>query len=367
MLRPPSGPADEDAAFNERQDVAQGRVLRALRELGVSRCGEPTLVAVEQAVENKCLALVESGSLHALPEARLGEDRAENCLGAVNRSPEAAQKPIHPRRGVHRCLLRPLEDVVVGRPLLPDLRRHAVEALGAVLGTRQRHVGDGAGNTAIAIVKRMDGHKPQVAQPGLQHLVDISGPVEPVQEGGHLPFEARRGGCCEMDALLADGSGDNLHRASAVVPPGPCPDLPQAAAPRRKQGRVPREEPFGCEWLTVVAGGVEDHLDDSLDVPVRRLQRADVHAEPAGDRRSHLVGFELFPLDLTALEDVGGQRPQDGFLPEFEAQRFHAADQPALPVAHRGQRLGQPLRVPAKSRPVPALVDVHSPLLLRTL
>src|SRR3990172_1111860 len=138
-----------------------------------------------------------------------------------------------------------------------------------------------------------------------------------------------------MDALLADGPGDNLHRSGAVVTPAPYPDLRHAAAPGGKQGCVPREEPFGRERLIVVAAGVEHHLDDTLDVPVGGFQRTDVHAEPPGDRRSDLVRFELFSLDLAALENVFSQGPQNRFLAELEAEGFHAPDQPALPVAHR--------------------------------
>ena len=97
-----------------------------------------------------------------------------------------------------------------------------------------------------------------------------------------------------MDALMADGSRDNLHRAGAVITPGPYPDLPHAAASGGKQRRVPSKEPFGRERLIIVTGGVEHHLNDALDVPVCGLQRTDVHAEPARNRRSHLVGFQLF-------------------------------------------------------------------------
>jgi hypothetical protein len=213
----------------------------------------------------------------------------------------------------------------------------------------------------------VDGHEPQVAQAGLQHFVDVGGLVEPIQEGGHLPLEALRRRGREMDALFADGSGDNLHRAGAVVTPGSAPDLLHAATPSGKQRRVPSEKPFAREYLIVMAGGVEHHLDDSLDPSVSGLQRTDVDAQPARNRRSHLIGFQLFALDRAALEHVRGQRSQDGFLPEVEAERFHASDQATLPMAHQGKRPGEAVRIPMKSGPAFELVDVHSPPLLRRL
>ena len=104
---------------------------------------------------------------------------------------------------------------------------------------------------------------------------------------------------------------------------------------------MPGEQPLGRERLVVVARGVEHHFDDALDVAVRGLEGADVHAETAGDRGADLFGVELLAFDLAALEDVGGQGLQDGFLLKVEAECFHVADQAALPVTHGGERFGE--------------------------
>jgi len=87
-----------------------------------------------------------------------------------------------------------------------------------------------------------------------------------------------------MDVLLSGRTRDDLHRAGAVVTPGPCPDLGHATAPGGKQGRMPRKEPLVSERLLIVARRVEHHFNDALDIAVRRLKRADIHAETAGNR-----------------------------------------------------------------------------------
>jgi hypothetical protein len=97
---------------------------------------------------------------------------------------------------------------------------------------------------------------------------------------------------------------------------------------------MPAEQSFGGQWLVVVARGIEHHLDDAFDVAVCGLQRADIHAEPPGDGRAHLPGVEILPLDLAALQYIGGESLQDGFLTEVKSQRFHVPDQAALPVTH---------------------------------
>ncbi len=49
-----------------------------------------------------------------------------------------------------------------------DLRRQTVEPLWTAIGTRQQQIADGSGNTAIAVVERMQGDEPQVAEAGLE-------------------------------------------------------------------------------------------------------------------------------------------------------------------------------------------------------
>ena len=60
--------------------------------------------------------------------------------------------------------------------------------------------------------------------------------------------------------------------------------------------------------LVILARGVEHHFDDTFDVAVGGLERADIHPEPPGDRRSDLFGIELSPFDFAALEHVRRQR-----------------------------------------------------------
>ena len=109
------------------------------------------------------------------------------------------------------------------------------------------------------------------------------------------------------------------------------------------------------------------HLDDPFDVAVRRLETTDIHAETTGDRRPDLLHVEMLAFDLAALENVGRQRLQDGLLPEGESQSLHVTAEPSLPVANGGETFREPFAVPVKPWPALALVDVHSPQLLRSL
>jgi hypothetical protein len=103
----------------------------------------------------------------------------------------------------------------------------AVEAVRAPLRSRQRHVGEGPVDPAVAVVERIDGHKPEMRLRRLEHRIDRRVGVEPGDEA--------------------------LHRA---------------AAPGRKERRMPPEQPLVRQRLLVVPGRVEHHLDDAVDMAV---------------------------------------------------------------------------------------------------
>src|SRR3546814_15411200 len=98
---------------------------------------------------------------------------------------QAVEKPLPPRRDVEVALLRALEQVVIDLPLLPDLRRHAVETLWALVRARQAHVRDGARDPAVPILARVDGPEPQMGEPGLEDGVDAALDLEPVADSPH--------------------------------------------------------------------------------------------------------------------------------------------------------------------------------------
>jgi hypothetical protein len=47
-----------------------------------------------------------------------------------------------------------------------------------------------------------------------------------------------------------------------------------------------------------VRSSVEHHVDDALDMPVDRGNRADVQAEAPGNRRAHGLHVQDFPFDF---------------------------------------------------------------------
>lgn len=120
---------------------------------------------------------------------------------------------------------------------------------------------------------------------------------------------------------------------------------------------MPSEQPFGAERLVVVPCGVQHHVDAALDVTVRGLEAADIQAEAARDRGTHVAGIQLFALDFAAFDDIFGQREKDGLLLKREPKRFHVANQTALLMAHGGQRFRQLLTVPSELGPVGSLAN----------
>lgn len=105
----------------------------------------------------------------------------------------------------------------------------------------------------------------------------------------------------EMDVLLSEGTGDDRHRSCAVVPPSPRPALRHPATAGRKQGRMPREQALGGEGLVIVACRVKHHLDDALDVAVRRLRPPmSMPKRRAIDDRTCPASIEPLPVEIEA-------------------------------------------------------------------
>ena len=87
----------------------------------------------------------------------------------------------------------------------------------------------------------MDGDEPEMGECCLDDRIDIRRRFEPSQKARHLTVEPVGGWRFEVNPFAPDRPGHNLHRSGAAIPP--CADLDPgyAAAPGRKQGRMPVE------------------------------------------------------------------------------------------------------------------------------
>ena len=121
---------------------------------------------------------------------------------------------------------------------------------------------------------------------------------------------------------------------------------------------MPGAQALVRERRGVALRGVERHLHNAVDVAVGGDQAADVEAQAARDGGAHLVLVQLLALDVAALENVLGQRLENGLVAERKAHALHAADQAALVVADAGQGGEQALVVPGEVGPAVKLVDV---------
>ena len=176
---------------------------------------------------------------------------------------------------------------------------------------------------------------------GLEYLVDSGLLIEPLQERPHLAIEPRGGRGLEVNAFATRRAGNHLHRAGAIVAPVPNRDPGQTARSAWKQTPMPFEQALRGERHAVVLRCVERHVDDAVHASVGWLQGADVDAEPPRHGRAHLIAVERVPLDIVRLDDLFGQTFDDGLSAEPEPKGFHPADELALTMTRRRERLDQ--------------------------
>jgi hypothetical protein len=85
-------------------------------------------------------------------------------LRLVDSAMERVEKPSEPLGDVQRRVLGLLQEVVVSLAFALNQRRQTVEALRATVGACQQQITDGPGDTAIAIVERVQSNEPQMAE-----------------------------------------------------------------------------------------------------------------------------------------------------------------------------------------------------------
>lgn len=192
---------------------------------------------------------------------------------------------------------------------------------------------------------------------GREDRVGVGRRVEPGEEGRHVRRHPAGRRCGVVHALGAERPRHHLHRSAGIVAPGPGAGPGEAAATGREQRRVPAEQPLVGQRRVEVPRGVEHHLDDALDVAIDRRECGCLHAEPAGERGSHLPGVQALALDLAGLHHVLGEGAQHRLGAKLEAEAAHAAQQNALAMPEVGEGAGQCGDVPAQIRPARALPD----------
>ena len=225
---------DEDSPFHQQHDVAQCRVLRALRQRRLLRVVSlPSKPSSSRLITSRWRSF-RGTSRRLLPEPRLGQDRAERCLRAIDRTSEATQEPLHPRRDVQRRSLCLLEDVVV-----------VACALAGSAPTCCRTVAELPSELARAMSAIARAMRPLPSSNGwivtnqrcasaALSTASMSRAIEPLKERRISSFERSRRGASKCTRSRADRPRHDLHRRGAVVPPRADADSLHAAPARRE-------------------------------------------------------------------------------------------------------------------------------------
>ena len=154
-----------------------------------------------------------------------------------------------------------------------------------------------ARNTAVAVLKRMDGDEPKMRDSRLEDWINRRGSVEPVDKGFHFGFKLVGVRRTEVNSLAPDGAGHDLHLARFLGAPLADGDLIHATASGGEQRGMPGEETVLGQWLVELAGGIKHHFDDAFHVAAGPREAGYVEAKPSSDRRPNLIGVQSLSLD----------------------------------------------------------------------
>ena len=93
----------------------------------------------------------------------------------------------------------------------PTLVKELPPPLRRLIGASQCHIPDRSGNTAVAIVERVDRHEPQMHEACLDQWIGFLVDVEPQQQVRHLGIQQMGGRRFEVDLLPAHWTEHHLH------------------------------------------------------------------------------------------------------------------------------------------------------------
>ena len=86
----------------------------------------------------------------------------------------------------------------------------AIEAVDRAFSSGQCHVTHGTADAAIAVVKRVQGHQPQMRQPSVHQRITRRIGVEPFQKRGCLCGQGVGGRCLKMHFFATHGARDTI-------------------------------------------------------------------------------------------------------------------------------------------------------------
>tara|TARA_R110001599_G_scaffold346479_1_gene571859 strand:- start:14847 stop:15416 length:570 start_codon:yes stop_codon:yes gene_type:complete len=162
-----------------------------------------------------------------------------------------------------------------------------------------------------------------------------------------------------MDFLSPYRARDDLHGTTAVLAPLADQNFVHPAAPCRKKGSMPAEKSVFGEGSRVVAGRVQHHFDNAIDISVCRDKAADVHAELPGDGGADLLSYQRLALNLAGFDDLFRQGLQVRFIAQIEPHSFHFSQQAALLARNPGEQAGQGVVIPGEYGPAFSAPDIH--------
>jgi hypothetical protein len=103
---------------------------------------------------------------------------------------------------------------------------------------------------------------------------------------------------------------------------------------------------------------VEDHIHDTVDVPVYRSQGANVDTQTTCEAGANGFDVELFALDLAGLDNIFCERHEAGLVAEGQPDIRQAAQQEPLPTTDFSQETRQGCQIIAPAGPVIGSPDI---------
>ena len=258
-------------------------------------------------------------------------------------------------------MLHPLQDVVIVVLILVDLWWNIIETEITLLSTSKQHVWKDTGQSTIAILKRMDAHKPEMSDGWTDNTAHLLFPIKPDEKFLHFLFYTiwRRSNI--MNLLASEHSTDNVLLVCTVFANL---YLTAFAVAWWKESGLPSTQLLFTEGHVIVLYRFKHYTNNRIDIMRWRGIFHVLNAKLSGNGRTNLINVQPYAFYLRRIYHIVCQVLCHCTQLAVKSQRTQPAVKQTLLTEYFFLKEWHLRSIPAEVRPIVSFVYIHNVFVL---
>ena len=240
------------------------------------------------------------------PELGFVEHLAYRCFRTLTRSIHLFKKPCKPRCQIQPTSLCFFQNIVVRISFAHDLSRQTEQSNRMLFILAYRHIGQRTRKPPIAILKRMQRHKPQMRQTCTQQPIKLfRWGIEPGDKAAYFTRQNIAGRRFKMDFFTTGCTRDHPHRLISTQCPGT--NRKQTRLPRWKKRRLPTTQTITVKGRGIFSRCIQQHFHQTIHRARWMRQASGRQSQMARNRRTDSIHIKMLTLNRAGIKTILGK------------------------------------------------------------